>query len=235
MNRARESVLEFGIMIILASNSPRRKQILASGGWVFKVIPAEIDEHNLPGETPAAYVLRLAREKAWAVAARTSLDAVIVAADTTVVDGNDILGKPADSIEAERMLRRLRGRAHQVLTAVAVWHAGNLESDLCATEVRMRAYPDDEMQAYIASGDPFDKAGAYAIQHSGFKPVENLHGCFSNVVGLPLCLLARLVEALQIELPADLPGDCRDGSSGPCTIYRRLMSEISDEKIENYP
>ena len=207
--------------LILASNSPRRRHLLALLSWDFRVIPADVDESLIPGESPSEYVLRLAESKARAVGALVGADAVVVAADTTVVDGDEILGKPIDAADAEQMLRQLRGRVHQVLTAVAVMRAadGELLTDLCVTNVPMRDYSNEEMLAYIASGDPLDKAGAYAIQHTGFHPAENLQGCYANVVGLPLCHLARIFRRLGFPSGAGLPQACQAVFGYQCNSY----------------
>ncbi|MBI3158132.1 MAG: septum formation protein Maf [Chloroflexi bacterium] len=210
---------------VLASASPRRRQLLALGGWPFEVVPADVDETPRPGEAPGGYVLRLAEEKARAAAGlRPEADAVI-AADTTVVEGGEILGKPADAAEAEAMLRRLRGRDHQVLTAIAILRLsdGRLEADLAATTVPMRAYSDAEMAVYIASGDPFDKAGAYAIQHPGFDPAPDIYGCYANVVGLPLCHLTRRLKRLGFAPLADVPAACQHELEYECPVYVQIL------------
>lgn len=187
-------------MLILASNSPRRKELLTLAGWSFTILPADVDESPLPEEKPGDYVLRLATAKAHNVAGRAAPGAVVVAADTTVVDGVTLLGKPETAGEAEAMLRRLRGRTHQVYTALAVLRmADNLfNSEVSITDVGMRDYSDGEIQAYVESGDALDKAGAYAIQHPGFSPVKDLQGCYTNVVGLPVCRLARILAAIGL-------------------------------------
>ncbi|HXZ74508.1 MAG TPA: nucleoside triphosphate pyrophosphatase, partial [Streptosporangiaceae bacterium] len=160
--------------LILASNSPRRRELLSLSGWAFSVQPAQVDESPLPGEKPGDYVLRLAQAKAREAAAAGRAGRLVLAADTTVALDGDLLGKPGDAAEAADMLRRLRGRSHQVYTGLAALTApdGNLVTDLCVTAVPMRNYRDEEIEAYVASGDPLDKAGAYAIQHPGFHPVE---------------------------------------------------------------
>ena len=159
-------------------------------------------------------MLRLAEGKARAVfAAQVPVDSLIIAADTTVADGTDILGKPVDEQQAVEMLTRLRGHQHQVYTAVALLRAadGALLLDACVTDVPMRDYTPQEIAAYVATGDPLDKAGAYAIQHAGFHPVEHLEGCYANVVGLPLCHLRRSAAAAGDlttgGCPRGLPGD----------------------------
>ena len=211
-------------MILLASNSPRRKQLLALAGWPYCIQPAEIDETPLPGEPAEAYVLRLAESKARA-AAGSAEDGLVLAADTTVVDAGAILGKPNDADQALAMLRQLRGRSHQVLTALAVLQSrsGRLLTDVCVTDVPMRAYTEAEIEAYVASGDPLDKAGAYAIQHAGFHPVASLAGCYANVVGLPLCHLARMLRTLGLPPQADLPQACQAALGYQCPVYEQIL------------
>jgi len=210
--------------LILASNSPRRKELLAQAGLEFVVMPAEVDERQLAGETPRAYVLRLAGEKAQAVKERLPADdnagVVIIAADTTVELGGDVLGKPVNLVQAEEMLRALRGRTHQVHTAIAVLRADDeiLLQDVCTTEVCMRAYSDEEMQAYIVSGDPLDKAGAYAIQHTSFDPADSLQGCYATVVGLPLCSLQSLLEQLGFSIGITPDLTCQSLTGTPCLV-----------------
>lgn len=211
-------------MILLASNSPRRRELLALGGWPFYVQPADVDETPGADEAPAGYVLRLAESKARAAAGPDGAQ-LVLAADTTVVDQGAILGKPRHAAEARQMLLRLRGRTHQVLTALAVLYlpSGRLLTDLCATDVPMRAYTDAEIDAYVASGDPLDKAGAYAIQHSEFHPVENLAGCYANVVGLPLCQLAGMLFKLGLPVHADLPHTCQAALGYACPVYQQVF------------
>jgi septum formation protein len=195
------------MMLILASNSPRRRELLARLGWQASVRPADIDEDELPGETPADYVLRLAAEKCAVVARQVPPAALILAADTTVVLGEGaaarILAKPADPAEARAMLTALRAGEHRVLTGVAAARGGAAAPllDLVETRVTMRPYTDAEIDTYIASGDPFDKAGGYAIQHRAFHPVAALTGCYTNIVGLPLCRAVRLLRQLGAEPP----------------------------------
>ena len=182
---------------ILASSSPRRRDLLASLGIEFRVVQPAIDESRRPGEAPADYVRRLSMEKAEAVAEALAGPAVILAADTAVIDGDDILDKPADAADARRILRRLRGQEHRVCTAITLYRLAQPPRQLtrlACTRVFMRAYSDEEVAAYIATGDPFDKAGSYAIQHPDFAPVDHIEGSYSNVVGLPL---ETLREALQ--------------------------------------
>ncbi len=204
--------------LILASASPRRRQLLAALGIPFAVDVADIDESRVGAETPVAHVRRLAEEKARAVAARRRQD-VILAADTIVAHQGRILGKPRDAAHARAMLQWLRERAHQVITAVAVAHDGAVASGLDVSVVTMRAYSDSEIDAYIASGDPFDKAGAYAIQHPGFAPVARLEGCYAGVMGLPLALTARLLSAAGLAPAPDWPRACHAITGRCCQLY----------------
>jgi septum formation protein len=181
--------------VYLASASPRRSELLRQIGVQFEVRPAAISEEPLPGETPEEYVSRLAKAKACAVAAalRESEQAPVLAADTAVVLGREILGKPADAAEAARMLERLSGRSHRVLTAVALDCAGEVESLCSDSEVRFRATTAAERVAYCATGEPLDKAGGYGIQGRAAVFVESLQGSYSGVVGLPLFETAALL------------------------------------------
>jgi len=213
--------------LILASNSPRRKQLLALTGWDFDVQPADINEDLLPAESPDNYVLRLAEGKAREVARMTGGSEIILAADTTVVDADAILGKPVHAAEAASMLRGLRGHIHQVYTGLAVCRsrADILVTDLCITDVPMRNYLDEDMLAYIASGDPFDKAGGYAIQHPDFHPVENITGCFASVMGLPLCHLARSIKKMGVEAQVDIPAECQSALDYDCPVWGTILLE----------
>ena len=185
--------------LILASASPRRQYLLSLLNLPFKTVPAEVAEVLHPGEEPAKAVRRFSQEKAKAVARRFQ-DGVIVAADTIVVHEGEPLGKPRTPDEAIAMLRRLRGTSHQVMTGLTVWdvQTGNHHSQVVVSDVWMRDYSDTEIEAYVASGDPLDKAGAYAIQHAEFNPVNRVVGCPLNVVGLPLCLVDRLLRTFGV-------------------------------------
>ncbi len=189
--------------LILASASPRRQELLARLGLPFEVRTAAVDETPQAGEAPEALVRRLSRDKARAVAGQVAPGPIVIAADTAVVlrNGGEVLGKPTDPAEATAMLRRLRGRTHTVLTAIALIDTARalLLTGLARTAVTMRDYSDEEIAAYIATGDPFDKAGAYAIQHPGFHPVASLKGSYTNVVGLPLPHLVRALKRLGLE------------------------------------
>jgi len=189
--------------LVLASQSPRRRELLAWLGLPFRAAEADVNEDPLPGEAPAALALRLARAKACAHAEGSAGNgcgphSLVLSADTVVELEGTSLGKPADADEAWSMLTALRGKDHTVHTGVALWNpqTSRLSLRRVTTVVAMRAYNDAEITAYISTGDPFDKAGAYAIQHTGFHPVERLGHCYANVVGLPLCaVLALLAES----------------------------------------
>jgi MAF protein len=198
---------------------------MALGGWKFHIRSTETDESRLPGEAPGTYVLRLAEGKARACAATALADQTLLAADTAVVDGKDILGKPKDMAEAATMLRRLRGHSHQVCTGIAVLRVsdGALVTDLCVTDVPMRDYSDDEVAAYVATGDPLDKAGAYAIQHLTFHPVEGLSGCYASVMGLPLCHLTRALRQLDIAPRTDISKECQLALEYICPISSAVL------------
>jgi MAF protein len=211
--------------LVLASNSPRRKQLLALGGWEFQVVAVDVDENPRAGESPQGYVSRLAEDKARAAVKYSQGDEIIVAADTTVVDGQKILGKPEDAGHATRMLQQLRGRTHQVFTALAVLPRSDngLLSDFCSTDVSMRAYSDEEILAYVNSGDPMDKAGAYAIQHRDFNPATPLQGCYANVVGLPLCNLLRTLKKAGISAQNDIPRACQTALAYECPVFDKIL------------
>jgi septum formation protein len=210
--------------IILASNSPRRRQLLALTELSFVVSAANVDESVLENEKPAEYVLRLAEKKARAI--RAAPDQFILAADTTVVDEMEILGKPADEAEAVAMLTRLRAHEHQVYTGVALLRVsdGLLLKALCVTDVPMREYSDEEIRTYVATGDPLDKAGAYAIQHPDFQPVENMKGCYASVMGLPLCDVVRMLRELGVAVDTEITRDCQKLPDVPCAVYEKIMN-----------
>jgi len=212
--------------LILASNSPRRRQLLSLAGWQFSVSAANVDENEYPNESPSDYVLRLAETKARAIEA--DANQIILAADTTVVDGKDILGKPIDNAEAIAMLRRLRGHTHQVYTGIALLRPGDglLLKDLCVTDVPMRDYSDEEIRAYVATGDPLDKAGAYAIQHPEFHPVGNLDGCYASVMGLPMCHVILLLRKMDIQPNADVFASCETLLEYQCPVSNAILNNV---------
>ena len=192
---------------------------------MFSVLVADVDESQLPGEAPGDYVLRLAEMKARKTAEKVINDNMIVAADTAVVDGRDILGKPRDEVDAIRMLKRLRGHTHQVYTGLALLRVSDsyIQTDLTVTDVPMRDYSDEEIDAYVQTGDPLDKAGAYAIQHPRFHPVENLQGCFASVMGLPLCRLTHLLEQFDIAPESSVGIRCQAELRYDCPISSAVL------------
>jgi len=176
--------------LVLGSSSPRRRELLARAGLAFEVAPADIDERARPGESPETLAERLACEKALAVAQRLGATPprIVLGADTIVVLDRDVLGKPVDTRDAERLLGRLVGRAHRVLTGVAVVASDRLRpaSRVVESRVVMRSATSDEISRYVAGGEPLDKAGAYAAQGAGRRFIERIEGSESNVIGLPL-------------------------------------------------
>jgi septum formation protein len=203
-------------MLVLASASPRRRDLLTQAGYSFEVHSTDICEDLRPGETPIGYVLRLAREKAEAVAASPALatlrqqpdtSPIILGADTTVVAPNgEILGKPENDADAARMLRLLAGATHRVVTGVAlVARTGDDAITEVAAEVTwvtMLTPNEEELAAYIATGEPRGKAGAYGIQGRAARWIPRIHGCYFNVVGLPLALVASMMEGVELRLRA---------------------------------
>ena len=202
-------------MLILASASPRRRDLLTQAGYTFEVLPASVCEDLHPGESPIGYVLRLAREKAEAAAALFAAGSahnagdppLILGADTTVVAPNgEILAKPENDADAARMLRLLAGATHKVITGVAL-HAPTPADPITevaaeVTWVTMLTPTEDEIARYIATGEPHGKAGAYAIQGQAARWIPRIHGCYFNVVGLPLALVSSMIEGLQSRLAA---------------------------------
>lgn len=186
--------------LFLASTSPRRRELLQQLGLVFSVLRVDVDESCRPQEPAPDYVDRLAREKAAAGLAQLTGPGVVVAADTTVVLGDELLGKPSSLEAAVAMWTRLAGREHRVLTGIAVADRREMRSVVVTTRVRFRDISPGEMQAYWASGEPADKAGGYAIQGRGAVFVTGIEGSYSNVVGLPLAETAALLAAFGISV-----------------------------------
>jgi septum formation protein len=183
--------------LILASASPRRRELLAQAGFVFEVEAADVDETQRAGEDAADYVRRLAEEKASSVFARHSAEdsaLIVLGADTSVVCDGEVLGKPVDARDAERMLRRLSGRVHRVLTGVAAATRAGVVSDVVTTEVTFSEIAESEIAAYCATEEPLDKAGAYGIQSYAARWVPRIDGCYFNVMGLPIARVVGLVE-----------------------------------------
>jgi septum formation protein len=221
------------VQLILASASPRRRELLELLGLPFSVRVAAVPEVPELGEAPAAVAARLARSKAEAVLAGMDpapshgASALVIACDTIVVHNGCVLGKPNHAAEAAAMLADLRGRSHTVISAVALLDTRperRATEDIASTKVRMRRYSDAELAAYVTSGDPLDKAGAYAIQHAGFRPVARCMGCYANVMGLPLCHLVRRLRAWSIEPVQDVPGACQAHNARRCTVFSGILA-----------
>jgi septum formation protein len=189
--------------IILASHSPRRRELLACLGIAFEVMPADVDESTTAGETVTEHVMRLAGQKAWAISSRNP-DAVVLGADTIVVVDGAILGKPADEADAARMLTLLSGRAHEVLTGIAVItpQSDQAYAQVVRTAVVMRRLEPGEIAAYAAMDEPMDKAGAYAVQGMASAFITKIEGSYTNVVGLPTAEVVGLLITLGAVEPA---------------------------------
>lgn len=198
--------------ILLASGSPRRRQLLRQAGLEPLISPVDLAEIPLPGETPGAMVERLAAAKAQVAAGETDDGAVILTADTTVVADGQILGKPADAADAVGMLLRLRGRPHQVITAICLLERASGREFVASTqtELHMRWLEAEEIERYVAGGSPLDKAGAYGIQDEDFQPVDmdQFDGCFTNVMGLPLCTVGWALGQLGWDVAPRLTLAC---------------------------
>ena len=187
--------------LVLASTSPRRRELLSYLDIDFRVVPPSTLEDMKPNETPKEMVERLALSKALSVA--RSLDGgLVVGADSIVVLDGRVLGKPVNRAQAREMLRSLRGREHQVMTGVALVDAADQHAQVTSKSslVTMRDYSDDQMEAYVASGEPMDKAGAYAVQDRVFRPAKQLEGCYTNVMGLSLCSLVDMLQGAGLEV-----------------------------------
>ncbi|MGD1992856.1 MAG: Maf family protein [Anaerolineae bacterium] len=208
--------------LILASGSPRRRELIQLLGLPTRAISAPIEEDADPAEPPTELVVRLARAKARAV-----VDAYphtpILGCDTAVSLQGRALGKPADSREAHAMLTHLRGRSHTVYTGVVLLRAGEEVPQVAETVVKMRRFSDEELSGYVASGDPLDKAGAYAIQHPAFDPVASWRGCYTNVVGLPLCHVVRALRAWDVLPPVDVPAACQAHTGQRCHVFPEIL------------
>jgi septum formation protein len=188
--------------LILASRSPRRRELLAQAGYVFEIDPSSVAESRQPAEDAIRFATRLAREKAEEVFVRRQTSAptvMVLGADTVVACDGEVLGKPVDAAEATRMLLLLSGRTHFVVTGVAVaWGAGLTEVAAELTQVTMRTLSARDVSDYVASGEPMDKAGAYAIQGYAGRWIPRISGCYFNVVGLPLALVTSLLEGAEL-------------------------------------
>jgi septum formation protein len=225
-----------GVMqITLASTSPRRRELVTLFGLAFQFISADLDESPRLNETPAELVRRLSRAKAETcpepsqrIGARQFPDAIVIGADTVVSIDHTILGKPVDADDAVRMLTTLRHRPHVVYSGVTVMRGDQAITQVATTTVHMRNYSDEEIATFVATGEPLDKAAAYAIQNTLFKPVEYVAGCFANVMGLPLCHLYRALKAFGVQV---------DAPDRACQTYLQIVCpvarDILNSPIEN--
>lgn len=210
---------------ILASGSPRRQELIKLLGIPWQVMVADVDETSIDHPDPAVNAVQTARLKAEAVSPLAPPDAVIIAADTIVVLDNQVMEKPVGEAEARRMLKQLRGRTHQVFSGITIINkaTNQMVTDLAQMSVPMRQYSDEEIEAYIATGDPLDKAGAYAIQHAGFHPVEKFSDCFAGVVGLPLCHLVRSLHKIGILVQVDIAAACQAYHHYECPVFETIL------------
>ena len=211
--------------LLLASGSPRRKDLLQLLGLPFVVQPSDADEQTLPLESASEMVVRLSRDKAQALLPHAR-GRLILAADTTVAFHGIVLGKPADPQDATLMLRQLRGKTHTVYSGITLLDSASGESrtELVESRVVMRRYSDTEIAAYVATGDPLDKAGSYAIQYAQFRPVARITGCYANVMGLPLCHVYCLLRDLSLE-PAQPPQHpCDRFNHRRCRVGVQILS-----------
>lgn len=212
--------------LILASASPRRRALIQLFGLSTTIWTADVDESQIDHPDPARNAMETALLKAEAVAAQVHEAALVIGADTIVALGGEMLGKPRDSAEAHHMLHRLCGRTHQVHTGIAVIDAATDRRylDVATVDVPMRAYSPAEVAAYVASGDPLDKAGAYAIQHPEFQPVLTLSGCYAGVVGLPLCHLGRALRHFGAPIDQEIAQRCQAYHTYTCPIWSQVWA-----------
>lgn len=215
--------------LYLASSSPRRLRLLTLTGWPVFVRPVDVDEAPVDGESAASLARRLALAKARLASELVPADAWVIAADTVVRDGEEILGKPADRMQAASMLHTLQGREHEVLTALAVRPSKENEPgiEVCRTRVPMRVLSVEDIEAYIDTGSPLDKAGAYGIQDDGFQVVDldRMSGCFANVMGLPLCKVIAALRSGGHEPPNRAATLCSFEGNGHCAVPDLLKKE----------
>lgn len=200
-------------------------------GWEVRVVSVDVIERPDPGENIMALASRLAQAKVRCAVEESGGQGVFLAADTVVEYEGQLLGKPIDKSDAVRMLTLLRGREHRVVTALAIIPSANgtLRTEACETRVPMRKYSSNELRTYVDSGEAFDKAGGYGIQDGVFHPVDldRLHGCFTNVMGLPLCHLVRAVRRMGISPPKDVPLECQAYTGYTCPVYTEILRNAS--------
>lgn len=213
--------------VVLASGSPRRQELIGLVGIEWETMIADVDESSVHHYNPAVDVIQTAQLKAKAVAEQITEACIILAADTTVALEGERLNKPADPGNARSMLRKLRGKTHQVYTGLVLLdtNTGRMVTEIATIDVPMRFYSDDEIEAYIATGDPLDKAGSYAIQHPDFQPVVGLVGCYAGVMGLPLCHLTRALRQFNIPVSDEVASRCQLAHYYDCPIYMDILNE----------
>jgi MAF protein len=218
------------IEVFLASQSPRRQKLLRCLVENFFVLHSEIEELQLANESSQDFVQRLAQEKARSAGNSLKKDnfpgALVIAADTVVVDQGKILGKPKNHTQARRILSQLKGKTHQVVSGIAVYLPAQEEmlSHVVETEVKMREYTDEEIEDYILSGDPFDKAGAYAIQNKDFQPVPVFDDCYANVMGLPLCHLSMMMKKVGYQAVNLVAERCQETIEYQCPVFKEILT-----------
>ncbi|HSN94048.1 MAG TPA: Maf family protein [Anaerolineaceae bacterium] len=208
---------------ILASGSPRRRELLTLLGLPFEVQPGQINESINVAEKPLDYVKRMAEEKSNADI--HSDNSWVLSADTIVEHNGMVIGKPKDPAEAKETLKALRAKDHRVITALNFSIDGQSRSAQCQTTVSMRDYSDDEINSYIFTNGPMDKAGAYAIQDAAFHPVSNLQGCWANVMGLPLCHLHKLMRQSGLETEPGIAERCQSYLGIECPVFAEILNE----------
>lgn len=214
------------MILILASKSPRRQALIKLLELPYTIQTVEVDELSVSDPDPAQDAIVTALLKSRAVSAERT-HGLIIGSDTNVAIDDVVLGKPRDSAEVRQMLTFLRNRTHQVHTGIAIVDAqsGRELTNVSTNDVQMRNYSDAEIEAYIASGDPFDKAGAYAIQHEGFHPVAELSGCYAGVMGLSICLLSEMLSEFEVTIPTAVAKHCRCFHDDAAVAFEQLSQQ----------
>ncbi|HCU81491.1 MAG: septum formation protein Maf [Anaerolineaceae bacterium] len=217
--------LDKNTQLVLASQSPRRFDLLKLFDHQFQVEPAHIDERKNNVESPHSFAKRLAISKTLKVAHSYLNDAIVIGADTIVVQDDNVVGKPDTNTKARSMLMQLQGKTHQVVTAIAIYfgNTGSTAQELCETNVKMRSMTEEEIEEYVSTGESLDKAGAYAIQNVEFRPATPLGGCLANVIGLPLCHMSRALYKNNISVDKNIAEKCQEHLGYDCPIYESIL------------